>query len=157
MEHLGIIQNALEDYEPFWKAVHQKPPLTSTQNLPMVQEPFSADKQNQVNNKNFFFSKLNNVREPGPNRSGLKMKESTASKAHSRRSAAPRDLLKMRPDGLYAWGGPGSGKSFLLDLAYDTLETDFKLKMHFDDFMTRVHESVYQLAKVFTASNYFVN
>ena len=59
-----------------------------------------------------------------------------------------KELIRRKPDGLYAWGGPGSGKSFLLDLTYDLLDTQFKMKMHYNEFMFKVHQNIFILAKV---------
>ena len=41
--------------------------------------------------------------------------------------------------GLYFWGGVGRGKTYLVDMFYDTLPFDRKLRMHFHRFMRRVH------------------
>ena len=40
---------------------------------------------------------------------------------------------KLREDipGMYIWGGVGRGKTMLMDLFYDTLERQDKLRMHF--------------------------
>lgn len=41
--------------------------------------------------------------------------------------------------GLYMWGGVGRGKTFLMDLFFDTLPFEEKTRMHFHRFMHRVH------------------
>lgn len=41
--------------------------------------------------------------------------------------------------GLYLWGGVGRGKTWIMDLLYDCLETDRKRRQHFHDFMQDVH------------------
>lgn len=44
--------------------------------------------------------------------------------------------------GLYLWGGVGRGKTFLMDIFYDCLPFDNKLRMHFHHFMFRVHKDL---------------
>ena len=44
--------------------------------------------------------------------------------------------------GLYMWGGVGRGKTWLMDLFYDSLPGQRKLRLHFHRFMLRVHEEL---------------
>jgi cell division protein ZapE len=44
--------------------------------------------------------------------------------------------------GLYLWGGVGRGKTFLVDLFYDTLPIEHKRRTHFHRFMRGVHEQL---------------
>ncbi len=48
--------------------------------------------------------------------------------------------------GLYLWGGVGRGKTFLMDLFYQTVPAEQKLRLHFHRFMQRVHAELKQLA-----------
>jgi cell division protein ZapE len=41
--------------------------------------------------------------------------------------------------GLYMWGGVGRGKTWLMDLFFDSLPGKAKLRIHFHRFMARVH------------------
>ena len=41
--------------------------------------------------------------------------------------------------GLYVWGGVGRGKTFMVDLFYDTVATPKKKRTHFHRFMREVH------------------
>lgn len=44
--------------------------------------------------------------------------------------------------GLYFWGGVGRGKTFLMDLFYDSLPFEDKRRIHFHRFMLSVHQSL---------------
>ena len=60
-------------------------------------------------------------------------------------------LLNQRPQapeptrGLYFWGGVGRGKTFLMDLFFEELPFDEKLRLHFHRFMRRVHQQLTEL------------
>ncbi|MDH1469190.1 cell division protein ZapE [Shewanella sp. GD03713] len=44
--------------------------------------------------------------------------------------------------GLYLWGDVGRGKTFLMDLFFDSLPQQGKLRLHFHRFMARVHQAL---------------
>jgi cell division protein ZapE len=44
--------------------------------------------------------------------------------------------------GLYMWGGVGRGKTYLMDVFYDALPAEGKLRMHFHRFMQYVHRQM---------------
>ncbi len=46
---------------------------------------------------------------------------------------------------LYFWGGVGRGKTYLMDMFYEALPFDDKLRTHFHRFMRRVHEELTHL------------
>ncbi|MBL1259249.1 MAG: AFG1 family ATPase [Thiotrichaceae bacterium] len=56
-------------------------------------------------------------------------------------SFLPRVLNKTpsTTQGLYLWGGPGRGKTYLMDLFYHHLPTQQKQRIHFHQFMHNVH------------------
>ncbi|CCW30620.1 conserved hypothetical protein [Xenorhabdus nematophila F1] len=57
-----------------------------------------------------------------------------------------RTSVQYRPvQGLYMWGGVGRGKTWLMDMFYQSLPTDRKLRLHFHRFMLRVHEELTEL------------
>lgn len=46
------------------------------------------------------------------------------------------------PQGLYLWGGVGRGKTFLIDLFFDSLPFADKRRTHFHRFMREVHDAL---------------
>lgn len=44
-----------------------------------------------------------------------------------------------RPKGVYLWGGVGRGKTYLMDLFFEALPLQQKMRTHFHRFMRRVH------------------
>jgi cell division protein ZapE len=44
--------------------------------------------------------------------------------------------------GLYLWGGVGRGKTWMMDMFYDSLPGKRKLRIHFHRFMARVHAAL---------------
>jgi len=51
------------------------------------------------------------------------------------------------PRGLYIYGGPGSGKTFSMELFYATLPIKAKRRVHFHEFMLQVHRMLHSLQK----------
>lgn len=47
--------------------------------------------------------------------------------------------------GLYMWGGVGRGKTYLMDLFFESLPFERKLRIHFHRFMQRVHKELNSL------------
>lgn len=57
-----------------------------------------------------------------------------------------KDLFDMQC--IYIWGEPGSGKSFLADLLYASLDLgDRKDKMHYNEFMLNIHQTEHKVNK----------
>ncbi len=50
------------------------------------------------------------------------------------------------PCGLYLWGDVGRGKTWLMDMFFNTLPFDQKLRLHFRHFMQEIHDELTQLA-----------
>jgi cell division protein ZapE len=46
------------------------------------------------------------------------------------------------PKGIYLWGGVGRGKTWLMDLFFDSLPIAGKQRIHFHRFMAKVHEAL---------------
>ncbi|GGD21763.1 cell division protein ZapE [Franconibacter daqui] len=52
----------------------------------------------------------------------------------------PESITPVR--GLYMWGGVGRGKTWLMDLFYQSLPGERKQRLHFHRFMLKVHEDL---------------
>jgi cell division protein ZapE len=53
-----------------------------------------------------------------------------------------RNKAQQAEQGLYIWGGVGRGKTMLMDLFYDCLPEQRRLRMHFHRFMRRIHQGL---------------
>ncbi|MCF6765269.1 AFG1 family ATPase [Thiotrichales bacterium 19S3-7] len=52
-----------------------------------------------------------------------------------------KKVHRIKPiDGIYIWGSVGRGKTFLMDLFYDQIQSSYKKRMHFNHFMKMVHQ-----------------
>jgi cell division protein ZapE len=51
----------------------------------------------------------------------------------------------MPVQGLYLWGGVGRGKTYLMDVFYESLPFEEKRRLHFHRFMRMVHRELHQL------------
>ncbi len=49
---------------------------------------------------------------------------------------------KMPVKGIYFWGGVGRGKTYLMDMFFDLLDTEKKMRLHFHRFMHQTHEQL---------------
>ena len=63
-----------------------------------------------------------------------------------RGSTLNRLLAPPVPRGRLFWGGVGRGKSFLMDCFFDAVPYRRKRRIHFHDFMHRVHRDVQRSA-----------
>ena len=51
---------------------------------------------------------------------------------------------ERRPRGLYLWGTVGTGKTMLMDLFHDCVDTPHKRRVHFNAFMLDVHRRIHE-------------
>ncbi|OAT75610.1 hypothetical protein A9B99_14995 [Mangrovibacter phragmitis] len=58
----------------------------------------------------------------------------------NRQPVAPQPVT-----GLYMWGGVGRGKTWLMDMFFQSIPGERKLRLHFHRFMLRVHEELTRL------------
>lgn len=61
------------------------------------------------------------------------------------RKIALVDPHALFPKGMYIHGGAGCGKTFIMDLFFDTLQTPLKRRVHFHRFMMDVHKRLHTL------------
>lgn len=55
--------------------------------------------------------------------------------------------------GLYIYGSPGSGKTFLSDLFFENVNIKRKKRTHFNEFMLEVHDNLHKLRSKITYKN----
>lgn len=53
-----------------------------------------------------------------------------------------RKQINMPTRGVYFWGGVGRGKTYLMDVFFDALPIEQKMRTHFHRFMRRVHQEL---------------
>ncbi|WP_075187278.1 cell division protein ZapE [Teredinibacter haidensis] len=62
--------------------------------------------------------------------------------ARALRSMGLGRRAKLEVKGLYFWGGVGRGKTYLMDIFFESLPFKAKLRTHFHRFMRRVHQEL---------------
>jgi len=55
--------------------------------------------------------------------------------------------------GLYIYGSPGCGKTFLMDMFFDDIKVPRKKRTHFNEFMIEVHDNLHKLRSKLTYKN----
>lgn len=61
--------------------------------------------------------------------------------------AVPVQLKPSCTRGLYLWGKCGTGKTFIMDMFYETVPVASKRRVHFHEFMLDVHERLHRYSK----------
>lgn len=62
-------------------------------------------------------------------------------------------IVRSRTQGLYVYGAPGCGKTFLMDLFFDNVEIKEKRRTHFNKFMLETHKFIHELSKTLDLVN----
>lgn len=94
--------------------------------------------QEAVNRLETIFQALTTPARPAPQESGLMAR---FGKLLGKRESPINTPVR----GLYMWGGVGRGKTWLMDLFYQSLPGERKQRLHFHRFMLHVHEELGQL------------
>lgn len=55
--------------------------------------------------------------------------------------------------GMYIYGSPGCGKTFLMDLFFENIKIPRKKRTHFNEFMLEVHDKLHKLRSKLTYKN----
>lgn len=77
-----------------------------------------------------------------------RVKDELVERYEAARTARGLGRLRLQKDrrepvqGLYMWGGVGRGKTYLMDVFFDSLPFRRKLRIHFHRFMQRVHKEL---------------
>ncbi|MEP0176985.1 MAG: cell division protein ZapE [Paraglaciecola sp.] len=56
----------------------------------------------------------------------------------------PKPQVKAIIKGIYLWGDVGRGKTFLMDLFFDCLPEEGKIRLHFHRFMAKIHQELHE-------------
>ncbi|CAO1662888.1 MULTISPECIES: cell division protein ZapE [Salinicola] len=105
---------------------------------------YDAAQENAVKHLQRLYDDLQ--RSPAPKPSAAVSGESKLSKVAGlfgkRKASEPQAPEKPQVMGLYFWGGVGRGKTYLVDVFYESLPFDRKMRTHFNRFMQRVHREL---------------
>ncbi len=76
---------------------------------------------------------------------GLRARYDAAREARGLSRLRLQKEMRRPVQGLYMWGGVGRGKTYLMDLFFESLPFRRKLRIHFHRFMQRVHKELNDL------------
>jgi hypothetical protein len=143
IEHLSVVQRELEDYETTWQLLREKDKkISEIENLPIeIPSCEPSPSISNTNMKSFFmsFSSQTPIKKEIKNNIVFNQKE---------REKLCDEFFAHKPMGMYAYGGSGCGKTYFLDLLFSLLSTPYKQRMHFNEFMLRVHHSIFTFSSV---------
>ena len=101
--------------------------------ISLTQEGFTADKAQQT-----AIEKLQALYETLKKAESTTRSQSVLGKWREK-WAWKRRKTQVPIKGLYFWGGVGRGKTYLMDIFFDSLPFERKMRVHFHRFMKRVH------------------
>lgn len=61
------------------------------------------------------------------------------------KSSSQYTFTSTQPPSIYLWGGTGCGKTYIMDMFYDSLPTTKKRRVHFHNFMIDIHKRLHRL------------
>ncbi|CAD7968381.1 unnamed protein product [Amoebophrya sp. A25] len=125
VKHLEALSNLIKDYEP--------------RDSPGAASAAPAAASTQAASGGGFFASLFGGAATTPN------PPATTAAPRAPPPAATPELKFDHPRGLYIYGGCGSGKSFLMDLFYDTqTHIERKRRVHFHEWLIEVHDRLHK-------------
>jgi predicted ATPase len=74
---------------------------------------------------------------------GIKIRSLKEFKEYEEMLASYKHLYDIK--GLYIYGSPGCGKTFLMDMFYNSVDLKRKKRTHFNEFMLEVHDNLHKL------------
>jgi predicted ATPase len=80
--------------------------------------------------------------------SGIKIRSLKEFKDYEKMLSNYSHLYNIK--GLYIYGSPGCGKTFLMDLFYNSVDLKKKKRTHFNEFMLEVHDNLHKLRSKLT-------
>ncbi|WP_239496284.1 cell division protein ZapE [Salinicola peritrichatus] len=111
----------------------------------LEREDFSYDaaQENAVKHLQRLYDDLQRTPAPKPSASTGESKLSKVAGLFGKRKVvAPAAPARPQVMGLYFWGGVGRGKTYLVDVFYESLPFERKMRTHFNRFMQRVHREL---------------
>ena len=61
---------------------------------------------------------------------------------------AKRNERAPKVKGIYLFGTPGCGKTFLMDMFFENIDIKEKKRVHFNEFMLNIHEQMHRIKSV---------
>jgi predicted ATPase len=102
-------------------------------------------KQTQEESKGFWsmFSKKEEKPVENKDEPGIKIRSLKEFKDYEKMLLNYNHLYNIK--GLYIYGSPGCGKTYLMDMFYNSVDLKKKKRTHFNEFMLEVHDNLHKL------------
>lgn len=95
------------------------------------------------------FGAPKHLQKEASSRTWLSQFNSSGGGSSRQKGIAIKEDVYAAPKGVYVWGGVGSGKTRLMDMFFDTVQSVPKQRVHFHSFMLSVHRSLYDARRKF--------